>query len=88
MKLLSIDRIKPEYRFDMYKDIKLIPNKFVTISQFYFKEVGYYIFRIIAKSPVDERAESIMLNVLDAPCFPPTVIFLFLSIEFSQQPAP
>ena len=67
-------RFNPDYRFDMFKEIQLLPGQFVVINEFYFKDVGYYMFRIVAKSPVDEASESILLNVLDAPCFPPKVM--------------
>ena len=59
--------------FDMFKFITLIPHQFVAIHSFYFKEIGYYYFRIVAQSPVASHREVIMMNILDAPCYPPAV---------------
>ena len=66
-------------RFNMYKDIVLVPNRYVNIHAAYFKNIGYYYFRVtgtklIGKEVIGKpHVEELLMNVLDAPCYPPKV---------------
>ena len=61
----------------MFKEgITLVPHQFVDIHSFYFREIGYYFFRIVATSPVAKHTELLMMNILDAPCYPPIVSYI------------
>ena len=73
--------------FDMFKNVDLKPNEFVVVHNFYFSKIGYYFFRIVVESglskpPISTHTEEITMNILDAPCYPPTVsikmLFLFI----------
>ena len=78
-------------RFNMYKDIVLVPNRYVNIHAAYFKNIGYYYFRVtgtklIGKEVIGKpHVEELLMNVLDAPCYPPKVgiyIFFFIHANF------
>ena len=61
----------PAFVYDRYKEIELKEDRFVILHSFYFNDAGYYMFRVTAKGLVNTLTETIMLNVLDHPCYPP-----------------
>ena len=76
---------KPDYKYDMsIQGIQLIPNQFVGIKELYFPDIGFYFFRIVAKSDVSTHTEQFVMNIIDAPCYPPSVstcLVIRLSME-------
>jgi hypothetical protein len=72
-------KIDKPYKFAMWKDIDLSKlNQYIVIHDFYLKKVGYYLFRVEARRLKEENVErmlteTLFMNVLDAPCDPPTI---------------